>query len=92
VNNSGTSDVNDYNIIRTNFLGTGKTRAQGDLSGDGIVNFTDFRRWKLSQPSLGSATMASLEAALFGAVPEPGSLLLVLVGACPAIVVRRRRR
>ena len=49
VNGDGIADINDYIIIRNNFLGTNKTLATGDLSGDGVVNSVDFRRWKNSR-------------------------------------------
>jgi hypothetical protein len=92
VNRNGVTDINDYNIIRDNFLGTGKTRAQGDLIGDGTVNFADFRYWKNNRTA-GAAGSELGDAELLAGlgVPEPGSLALVLLGALAWLSSSRRR-
>ena len=88
VNGSGTTDVADYNIIRTNFFGTGKTYAQGDVTGDGVVNFADFRYWT----QFNGATAAGPAAGLGAVVPEPGSIALALFGALALAGGALRRR
>jgi hypothetical protein len=90
VNGSGVADINDYIIIRNNFFGTGRTRAQGDLTSDGVVNFADFRNWKDNRTAgSGSSTDDELFAGL--GVPEPGSLALALFGALAWLAASRRR-
>ena len=67
----------DADLIRQNLLVTGASRGQGDLTGDGIVNLLDFKLWKtLSGGGIGSGA---------GAVPEPSTLLLVLLGAAAGL-------
>lgn len=42
VNGDGTANLTDLSILLANFGGTGKTRSQGDISGnDGLVNLSD---------------------------------------------------
>jgi hypothetical protein len=66
-------DTNDYHVIRDNFQRTGATRAQGDLTGDGLVNFVDFRIWKNNRP----AGAGSGDDLLGQLVPEPSSMLMI---------------
>ena len=81
-------DLADLNIIAMNFRTTGaKTRAQGDLTGDGTVNIFDFRDWKSHYP-LANSGGGSFEALL--GIPEPTSCLLLLVG-CAGVGCGRRR-
>jgi hypothetical protein len=91
VNGSGVADINDYNIIRNNFNKPG-TRAQGDLSNDGLVSFADFRHWKNYRSDVGVGSDAELLAGL--GVPEPSSILLTMFGAVALAgrVARRGRR
>ncbi len=42
LDNSGTVNSSDFNILAGSFGATGATRAQGDITGDGIVNSADF--------------------------------------------------
>ena len=93
VNFNGIVDGVDYGIIRDHFQMVGVTHADGDVSGDGIVNFTDFRLWKNNRTAPGSA--AGFEAELLGlsgAVPEPGSLILLALGVLSLSVTTGRRR
>jgi hypothetical protein len=89
VNNDGQVNLTDFHIIRGNLFKTGQTRAQGDLvGGDGIVDFADFREWKVRAPA-GMAAGVSLS----GNIPEPTSgILLAVGGALAAIGVRRSGR
>jgi hypothetical protein len=89
VNGNGVADINDYVVIRNNFFGTGRTRTQGDLTGDGLVNFADFRNWKDNRTAGSGAGDEDLLAGL--GVPEPGSLALVMLGALAWLTSSRRR-
>jgi hypothetical protein len=82
VNGNGVTDINDYIIIRNNFLGTNKTLATGDLTGDTLVNFADFRHWK-------NARTAAVAAA--GWVPEPAGWALAVMGLGMTGAARRHR-
>jgi len=42
LNNSGSVNVADFNILASNFGSGGATRATGDITGDGVVNVADF--------------------------------------------------
>jgi dockerin type I repeat protein len=93
VNFNGIVDGVDYGIIRDHFQMVGAMHADGDVSGDGIVNFTDFRLWKNNRTAPGSA--AGFEAELLGlsgTVPEPGSLILFSWGVLSFSIATGRRR
>ena len=89
VNNSGVADINDYIVIRNNFFGTNRTRSQGDLTSDGLVNFADFRNWKENRTAGSGASDEELLAGL--GAPEPGSLALMVLGALAWLSSSRRR-
>jgi hypothetical protein len=92
VNRNGVTDIGDYNIIRDNFLATNRTRAQGDLIDDNVVNLVDFRYWKNNRTPGAAGSELSDEALLAGlGVPEPGSLALILFGAFAWLAASRRR-
>jgi hypothetical protein len=88
VNDDGQVNINDFHIIRSNLFKTNQTRAQGDLIPNGVVDFADFREWKLRAPA-GLAASVS-----FGAsIPEPGTGILFAIGtALAALAVRRTER
>ena len=87
----GTGDVNcdrsinltDFAAIRDNFRLTVNSRLMGDLTGDGVVNFFDYRQWKsvYTGPGAGSLSL----------VPEPSSSLLFIAGMLAVTRVRKRR-
>jgi hypothetical protein len=89
VNGNGVTDINDYTVIRNNFNKPGN-KSQGDLTGDGVVSFPDFRFWKNYRTDAGVGSDAELLAGLGGAVPEPGSVLLGLLGALALAAAGRR--
>jgi hypothetical protein len=73
VNESGTCDMVDLQIIADNFYKTVSTRGEGDLNADGIVNFADFRIWKEHPLTI------DLSAGLN--IPEPSTALLCVLVA-----------
>jgi hypothetical protein len=69
VNGDGLVDLDDYRVIRDNFLETVSSRAEGDLNFDRLVDREDFRAWKDAFTALPGAV----------AVPEPSTLWLALL-------------
>ncbi|MEN1678287.1 MAG: hypothetical protein AAGJ46_01745 [Planctomycetota bacterium] len=87
VNLDGLVDAVDYALIRDNFRTQVADPTLGDLTGpsgvrDGFVDFYDFGEWK------DNASAATLRQ-VFGAAPEPTSLVLA---ACLALGAPTRRR
>jgi hypothetical protein len=92
VNRSGVTDIDDYAIIRDNFLATNRTRSQGDLLDDNVVNLADFRYWKNNRtPGAAGSDVSDAELLAGLGVPEPGSLALVILGALAWLSSSRRR-
>ena len=87
---TGTSGSVDYTL--TSKIGAG---LPGDFDGDGDVDGNDFLAWQ-ANPSVGD--LATWQAnfgntgavASVGAVPEPASLVLVLMGGVALLTTRRR--
>ena len=78
----------DLDVIRMNFFeteisGQPVELSDGDLNGDSVVDFLDYRLWKFFAP----ADLAQL--ALF--VPEPGTAILIIPASAAWIAIRRRR-
>jgi hypothetical protein len=63
--------IDDYTIIKNNYLTNVTSRIDGDLNDDGMVNGIDFREWK----SNFVGPLAGIQA-----IPEPGGTVLALVG------------
>lgn len=87
-NNSGSTTIDDFNILKTNFL-TGTALAQGDANYDGKVDHSDFYLWRTAFVTVGG----SLEG-LSLSIPEPSSAALAgLLGltAYGTALIRRRR-
>jgi hypothetical protein len=80
-NGNGLVEANDLTPIRDNWRMTGRTRQQGNLSGDtaGLVDFADFREWKTAILA-GGGSLEGIDLS-FTAVPEPAAALLVLIGS-----------
>ena len=51
--------LDDFEIIRQNFLTSVVDRTEGDLTGDGFVDFDDFRRWKQNYTPAPAAAAAT---------------------------------
>jgi hypothetical protein len=74
-------NIDDFNIIRDHFQQTVAGRSQGDLTGDGFVDYKDFRQWKTFNGTVVPAGSP---------IPEPtAGLLAVLAGAGLATARRR---
>ena len=86
-------DAADYAIWRKHSgLMSGATAAEGDGNGDGEVDTSDLRLW---QAQYGESIAASAGGIGTSSVPEPGSILLALVGGLAmlgAFIFRRIRR
>ena len=82
----GDIDAVDYGIVRDNQQIARVYEAQGELTGDNFVNLNDFREFKrlyaIAHPGSGGI--------IAGEVPEPSSLVLVLVVAAAIAGIRRR--
>ena len=93
LNFNGQLDPGDWTIFRTHHLQdmSGLSLAQsyqlGDLNGDGVNDFTDFRMFQADYTAEnGAAAFAALLK-----VPEPSTLALLVLG-CTAVFVRRTSR
>ncbi len=87
VNGDTLVNAADFEIIRSNFFGVNVGRGSGDLNVDGVVDLKDFGQWK---DNFGAPAGQFLRQ-LVGAVPEPGSALLLAIGFTVAGVIRPRR-
>lgn len=83
VNGVGGVTVDDYIIIKNNYLTNVNSRALGDLNDDGIVNVIDFREWKNNF----SGPLAGIQA-----LPEPTGAVLALLGLVGWSTMWARRR
>lgn len=77
-------DINDYNLIKNNFGLTPATKAQGDVTLDGIINLADFQLWKANEALAATGSV--------GAVPEPASVVLALLGVAAVRSIRVGRQ
>ena len=84
VNGDGAVDLDDFLVIRQKFLLSVTMREEGDLNQDGIVDFADFREWKVNRDD--GVPVPSLS------VPEPGGMLLAVLGAAGVLALFRRSR
>jgi hypothetical protein len=81
--NDNDVDGEDLLIWQRGVAAAGGTNATGDANGDAAVNGADLDAWK---GAFGAAV------AVASAVPEPGSLALVALGAMAVGAVSRRKR
>jgi len=85
VNGDGFVNEVDFEQITSNLFLSPATRAEGDLTGDEIVDYEDFRLWKSQfSPPSPLATNKSHR------VPEPNSLMLIVASLCSAFWIRQR--
>jgi hypothetical protein len=81
----------DFEPLRDNFRKAGN-RSMGDLSGNGTVDFPDFREWKSVHLGMGGS-LAGLDLGPFGSsIPEPSTSILLLVAGAAAAQSRVRRQ
>ncbi len=87
VNRDTFVDTVDLGIIAAHFRQNGG-HDEGDLTGNGFVDFDDFGQWKqyYTGPALGAGAFAFLS------VPEPASMSLLFVGVAGLFGGARRRR
>jgi hypothetical protein len=100
-NANGVVNFADYQALERGFARPNATWASGDFNEDGVVSFADF---KILYDNMGlradgtlaptaeadRAALAALAGAFGGEVPEPGGVVLGVLGV--GWVVRRRRR
>jgi hypothetical protein len=82
--------ADDLNPIRMNYLQSVTMRTQGDLNGDDVVTFADFREWKTAFV-MGGGSLADVDPS-FLSVPEPSAIALALVGFAGAAWLGLARR
>ena len=87
---NGGVDLSDLAAVGANWNQTGKVWAQGDFNYDGKVDLSDLAavgaHWNQSIAGF------SMTSDLTAAVPEPGSIVLLLVGGVAVLFYARRRR
>ncbi len=86
-NGDGRVDVNDLTIVLTNFGQTGMTWSQGEFTGDGTVDVNDLTIVLANFGDTAGASSASL-----AAVPEPGTLVLLIGGLLGMLACAWRKR
>lgn len=91
-NLDGAVDLLDLDTLGTNWLDGNETWTDGDFNGDGLINLIDLDllggNWGVGAAMGGMSFSAALAASGIS-VPEPGSLVLMTVGA--TMIGRRRR-
>ena len=90
VDGDGVVDLFDFDPIRDNFRKPVAGRTQGDLTRDGVVNFSDFHEWKGAFLGMGGS-LAGVDLGLLTNVPEPASLALALLAWLAGCQSIRRR-
>lgn len=90
VDGDGFAMANDLTPIRQNYLKSVSLRSDGDLTGDRIVDFADFRQWKTAVLG-GGGSLEGLDLS-FATVPEPSAIVLLVLGGFGLSVAGRNRR
>ena len=86
---TGGEHPDDFEPIRANFRMNVSTREMGDLVTNGVVDFEDFREWKVAFLA-GGGSLAGVDFGFLSNVPEPSALVLALVACLGLASVRRR--
>jgi hypothetical protein len=82
----------DLTPIRTHYRQMVTSRIDGDLTGDMLVDFRDFREWKTAFLNSGSGSLADFDLGfLSAAVPEPSAVCLAMIGVMGFGAGHRRR-
>ncbi len=93
IDKDGDIDLDDFNLfmglIGSELDGPLFTGAPGDFDFNRVVDLNDFKYFKENYPGGPAALAAAISAA---AVPEPGSLTLVMAGLTCMAMRRRRAR
>ena len=81
-NLNGTVNLDDFNVLATNFGSSGHIWISGDFTGNGAVDLDDFNALASNfGMSAGAAGVTPEDwAALGAAVPEPSTLSMICVG------------
>jgi hypothetical protein len=82
--------ADDLNPIRMHYLQAVTMRSQGDLNGDDVVTFADFREWKTGF-LMGGGSLADVDFN-FLSVPEPSVIFLAFIGMAGAVGLPIARR
>ncbi len=92
-NKDGIVNLSDFNTLAANFGTTGAMWTQADFNADGTVNLQDFNilAGNFGQTGAANGPTPGDWAALGAAVPEPGSVGLVVGVGGVALTSRRRR-
>ena len=94
-NGDGKVDGGDLAIWQQNYdpLGTGNnTFATGDWNADNTIDGGDLALWQQNYDPLGPSDGAAFAFGGGTEIPEPTTLLLLVLGVLPATLVRRRGR
>jgi len=88
----GIVELEDLDPIRANHRRQNVTYADGDLNGNNIVDFPDFRIWKTAILNAGVGSLAGVDLG-FLSVPEPAAITIAAAGivGVGALVYRRRK-
>jgi autotransporter-associated beta strand protein len=89
-NVSGGVDLSDLASLGANWNSTGKVWSQGDFNYDGNVNLSDLAALGAHWNQSISGFSTALDSATV--VPEPGSIVLLLVGGVATLIYAWRRR
>jgi hypothetical protein len=98
VDGNNVVNLNDFQIIRMNWLATSASighpivRTDGDLNQNGVVDIQDFREWKGAFGGGAGAIAQALASLPSGTIPEPSSLALASLAGWPMLIGARRRR
>lgn len=101
-NLSGSVDVGDLGILATNFNTTGKRWQDGDFTGNGTVDVGDLgvlatnfnladANWTVAGAVNLPTTPGAGGGSISAAVPEPTTIVMLLVGCLSALATRRGR-